>query len=214
MRQVHSSVVNPVQCSQLGCASLHWLCLSGATVSGRAQGESSPCPAAFAVQAVENFLAFCKGVDVGGRALSYVGCPFTRVVRRFVVQAGDVVNKDGTGEGERMVGRKGGRGTRPHATQEVRTPAAAVRQLPQGCLPAMLARFLCTGYSTTYAHSTHTALLFAGPAMERVARNTQLCIVRPLSPSSAVLLVTPIMPWARPVLLLARRWCTHPLQLW
>lgn len=47
---------------------------------------------------MDNFLAFCKGVDVGGRHLSYVGVPFTRVVKRFVVQAGDVVNKDGTGE--------------------------------------------------------------------------------------------------------------------
>lgn len=53
-----------------------------------------PCPP----QAVDNFLAFCQGVDVGGRHLSYVGVPFTRVVKRFVVQAGDVVNKDGTGE--------------------------------------------------------------------------------------------------------------------
>jgi cyclophilin family peptidyl-prolyl cis-trans isomerase len=53
------------------------------------------------LQAVENFLAFCKGVDVGGKALGYVGCPFTRVVKRFVVQAGDVVNKDGTGERDR-----------------------------------------------------------------------------------------------------------------
>jgi peptidylprolyl isomerase len=47
---------------------------------------------------VENFLAFCRGVQVGGRTLSYVGVPFTRSVKRFVVQAGDVVNRDGTGE--------------------------------------------------------------------------------------------------------------------
>lgn len=49
-------------------------------------------------QAVDNFLALCRGVDVGGLGhLSYVGVPFTRIVRRFVIQAGDVVNRDGTG---------------------------------------------------------------------------------------------------------------------
>lgn len=127
-------MVNPAECGQLGClASLHWLCLSRATVSRWCAGGllTLSC-GAFAVQAVENFLAFCKGVDVGGRALRYVGCPFTRVVKHFVVQAGDVVNKDGTG------GQGAYLGTRPHATQDVRTIAAAVCQLPQGCVPAML----------------------------------------------------------------------------
>jgi cyclophilin family peptidyl-prolyl cis-trans isomerase len=64
------------------------------------------CICCCALQAVENFLALCKGVEVGGRALSYTGTPFTRVVKRFVVQAGDVVNKDGTGR--RGGGGKGG----------------------------------------------------------------------------------------------------------
>lgn len=58
---------------------------------------SHPFNLSIFLQAVENFLAFCKGVEVGDRQLSYVGVPFTRVVKRFVVQAGDVVNKDGTG---------------------------------------------------------------------------------------------------------------------
>jgi cyclophilin family peptidyl-prolyl cis-trans isomerase len=61
------------------------------------------------LQAVENFLALCQGVEVGGRRLSYVGTPFTRVVKRFVVQAGDVLNKDGTGRwGARGGGGGGG----------------------------------------------------------------------------------------------------------
>jgi cyclophilin family peptidyl-prolyl cis-trans isomerase len=47
---------------------------------------------------------------VAGRQLSYVGVPFTRVVKRFVVQAGDVVNKDGTGACGQ--GGGGGRGAR------------------------------------------------------------------------------------------------------
>ncbi|WIA33980.1 hypothetical protein OEZ86_007075 [Tetradesmus obliquus] len=47
--------------------------------------------------AVSNFLALCRGVEVGGVRLCYAGCPFTRIMERFLLQAGDVVNRDGTG---------------------------------------------------------------------------------------------------------------------
>uniref|UniRef100_A0A383WL91 Uncharacterized protein n=1 Tax=Tetradesmus obliquus TaxID=3088 RepID=A0A383WL91_TETOB len=49
--------------------------------------------------AVSNFLALCRGVEVGGVRLCYAGCPFTRIMERFLLQAGDVVNRDGTGAG-------------------------------------------------------------------------------------------------------------------
>jgi cyclophilin family peptidyl-prolyl cis-trans isomerase len=48
---------------------------------------------------VSNFLALCKGVEVDGRQLGYAGCPFTRIMARFMLQAGDVVNRDGSGAG-------------------------------------------------------------------------------------------------------------------
>ncbi|KAF6258017.1 hypothetical protein COO60DRAFT_1639501 [Scenedesmus sp. NREL 46B-D3] len=47
--------------------------------------------------AVSNFLALCRGVEVGGRQLCFAGCPITRIMTRFMLQAGDVVNRDGTG---------------------------------------------------------------------------------------------------------------------
>jgi hypothetical protein len=50
-------------------------------------------------QAVSNFLALCKGVEVGGVQLGYAGCPFTRIMSRFMLQAGDVVHRDGSGGG-------------------------------------------------------------------------------------------------------------------
>jgi hypothetical protein len=49
------------------------------------------------MQAVSNFLAMCHGVEVGGRQLGFAGCPFTRIMARFMLQAGDVVSRDGTG---------------------------------------------------------------------------------------------------------------------
>lgn len=49
-------------------------------------------------QAVDNFLALCRGVDIGGTRRSYAGVPFTRLMSRFVVQAGDVVARDGSSE--------------------------------------------------------------------------------------------------------------------
>ncbi|UKK02369.1 putative peptidyl-prolyl cis-trans isomerase taCyP [Theileria orientalis] len=46
---------------------------------------------------VENFLAFCKGTEIGGKKYSYVNVPFHRIIPNFMVQGGDVVNKNGTG---------------------------------------------------------------------------------------------------------------------
>jgi cyclophilin family peptidyl-prolyl cis-trans isomerase len=51
----------------------------------------------FRMQAVSNFLALCRGVEVGGRQLGFAGCPVTRIMARFMLQAGDVVNRDGSG---------------------------------------------------------------------------------------------------------------------
>ncbi|KAF8057101.1 Ppid [Scenedesmus sp. PABB004] len=47
--------------------------------------------------AVDNFLALCHGVELGGRRLGYAGTPVTRVMHRLLLQAGDVANRDGTG---------------------------------------------------------------------------------------------------------------------
>eukprot|EP00775_Hariotina_reticulata_P013867 gene13867-13988_t len=47
--------------------------------------------------AVDNFLALCRGLDLGGRPLSFAGVPVTRVIRGICLQTGDVLNKDGTG---------------------------------------------------------------------------------------------------------------------
>jgi hypothetical protein len=49
------------------------------------------------MQAVSNFLALCRGVEVGGRQLGFAGCPVTRIMARFMLQAGDAVNRDGSG---------------------------------------------------------------------------------------------------------------------
>jgi hypothetical protein len=56
------------------------------------------------VQAVSNFLALCQGVEVAGHRLGFAGCPFTRIMARFMLQAGDVANRDGTGALARVLG--------------------------------------------------------------------------------------------------------------
>eukprot|EP00760_Papus_ankaliazontas_P008437 PhM_4_TR13817/c0_g1_i1/m.18944/K05864/PPID, CYPD; peptidyl-prolyl isomerase D len=42
----------------------------------------------------ENFAALCRGTHAG---MTYAGTPIHRVVRGFIVQGGDITNKDGTG---------------------------------------------------------------------------------------------------------------------
>ena len=45
-----------------------------------------------------NFKSLCEGyTSETGDHLSYKGAPFHRVIPGFVVQGGDIVNKDGTG---------------------------------------------------------------------------------------------------------------------
>lgn len=77
------------------------------------------------MQAVSNFLALCRGVEVGGVRLCYAGCPFTRIMERFLLQAGDVVNRDGTGARWGVVGGWGGAELRERAMVEVAAAAAA-----------------------------------------------------------------------------------------
>jgi len=50
-----------------------------------------------APMSVMNFLGLCRGYNKKGRTLHYVGTPVHRVVPDFVIQMGDVMNKDGTG---------------------------------------------------------------------------------------------------------------------
>jgi len=49
----------------------------------------------------ENFRGLCRGdkgrASVSGARLHYKGCPFHRFIRGFMVQAGDIVNHNGTG---------------------------------------------------------------------------------------------------------------------
>ena len=58
---------------------------------------------------MENFLALCRGdrgTDKGsGVPLTYVGCPFHRVVAGFVAQGGDIVKGNGSG-GASVFGKK------------------------------------------------------------------------------------------------------------
>ncbi|KAF6251855.1 hypothetical protein COO60DRAFT_1628772 [Scenedesmus sp. NREL 46B-D3] len=61
------------------------------------KGSSLEEHAPLILVAVSNFLALCRGVEVGGRQLCFAGCPITRIMTRFMLQAGDVVNRDGTG---------------------------------------------------------------------------------------------------------------------
>jgi len=58
--------------------------------------------------ATQNFMAMCtgeKGRGESGKPLHYLGCPFHRVVRGFVVQGGDILFGNGTG-GESIHGKK------------------------------------------------------------------------------------------------------------
>ena len=63
---------------------------------GRIQIElfASVCP-----RTCENFRQFCTGETLGkdGKPLGYKGSLFHRVLKGFIVQGGDFVNKDGTG---------------------------------------------------------------------------------------------------------------------
>ena len=58
--------------------------------------------------AVENFVALVtgeKGKGKSGKLLSYVGCPFHRIIGEFVAQAGDILTGTGAG-GESIYGKK------------------------------------------------------------------------------------------------------------
>ncbi len=52
-----------------------------------------------------NFLYLCTGERMGksGKRLHYKGCRFHRIIHEFILQAGDIVNHDGTG-GESIYG--------------------------------------------------------------------------------------------------------------
>ncbi|KAK2942962.1 putative Peptidyl-prolyl cis-trans isomerase H [Blattamonas nauphoetae] len=67
----------------------------GGTKMGRVEMElfADKCP-----KTAKNFLTFCTGeFERSHRPVGYKGCRFHRVLKDFMVQGGDFVNRDGTG---------------------------------------------------------------------------------------------------------------------
>ncbi|KAK6090068.1 hypothetical protein P3W45_000956 [Vairimorpha bombi] len=46
---------------------------------------------------VENFISFAKGYSINNTKYEYTGSVFHRIIKDFVIQGGDIVNKNGTG---------------------------------------------------------------------------------------------------------------------
>ncbi|KAK1443993.1 peptidylpro ismrse like protein [Babesia gibsoni] len=46
---------------------------------------------------VANFVGLCKGHERNGKFYTYKGVPFHRIIPNFMIQGGDIVNRNGTG---------------------------------------------------------------------------------------------------------------------
>lgn len=46
---------------------------------------------------VENFISFARGYSINNNKYEYTGSIFHRIIKDFVIQGGDIINKNGTG---------------------------------------------------------------------------------------------------------------------